>query len=88
MPDDNIWIDATGAEAHLLLEGWDQAARLYQKALGHPNGVVAFHLATMQAQALSIQAAFRRLGIALKGPLAKPDKFFGRIPVARPVRGK
>jgi hypothetical protein len=84
LPDDNIWIDATEAEALLLLQQWDQAGKLYGRALSHPN-VQPFHPESMKAQVVRLNAAFGRLGIAPQGLLAEPDKFFDQPKAAAPL---
>src|SRR6185369_10589368 len=73
--DDNIWIPATAAEAHLLLQEWETAAQLYRQAISQPNRQ-AFHPETMKAQVLRFLAAYGRLEIVPLGPLATPDEFF------------
>lgn len=37
LPDDNIWLLASRAEAQLLLSQWDEAIKLYRKALAQVN---------------------------------------------------
>jgi hypothetical protein len=78
LPDDNIWIDATEAEILLLLQQWDEAAKLYGLALSRAN-VQPIHPESMKAQVKRVHAAFGRLGIVPQGLLAQPDEFF-RLP--------
>jgi len=64
--DDNIWVRATEAEARLLLQQWDEAAKLYKVALAEPIAK-QFHCDSMRAQAQRIIDAFQRLHVPI-GP--------------------
>jgi len=75
LPDDNIWIPATEAEAHLLLQDWQKAEQLYRHALAQPN-LQAYHPETMKTQVQRFHTAYRRLEIVPQGELADPEAFF------------
>lgn len=76
LKDDNIWMLATAGEAHLILEQWDKAARCYRDALSQDN-LQAYQPQSMKAQVLRLRAAFDRLAIKPRGPLADVESFFG-----------
>jgi hypothetical protein len=75
LADDNIWIAATEAEAHLLLQAWDPAAQTYRLALSQTNRQ-PFHMETIKSQALRLLAAYLRLQIAPQGSIADAEDFF------------
>jgi serine/threonine protein kinase len=75
LSDDNVWMAATEAEAHLLLGDWELAEELYGKARQQDN-YRAFHAGTMRAQVARLTEAYRRLEQAPQGPLFDPDAFF------------
>jgi hypothetical protein len=77
LPDDNIWIPATEAEAYLLLEEWDNSAKFYRAALCQHN-IKDFHLDSMRAQVERILQAFGRLGVAPGGAFTNLDQLFAK----------
>ncbi len=75
LPDDDIWILATAAEALLILQRWDDAAQHYREALSKPN-IQSYHPESMKAQVDRVLAAFDRLEIAREGPFVNSAEFF------------
>ena len=73
LPDDNIWIAATEADLHLLLQEWDLAAQQYGLALSFPN-VETHHVDSIKGQMIRLLKAFKQLGITPQGVLAQPDE--------------
>ena len=75
LPDDDIWHPATEAEAHLLLQHWEESARLYHIAQAQPN----FHpqnQESMRRQVQRILHCFRKIGITNVGPFSDLDAIF------------
>jgi tetratricopeptide (TPR) repeat protein len=81
LPDDNIWVKATAAEAELLRGRWQEAARLYQFALAEPN-LQQHHRDSMRAQVMRLTEAYARQGEKPEDPLADPELFFAAAPPA------
>lgn len=78
LPDDDIWILATEADAHLILQEWDAAAELYRRALSQPT-IQPYHPQSIQAQVVRLLAAFRRLDIVPQGSLANAAGLFSSV---------
>jgi hypothetical protein len=81
LSDDNIWMRATEAEAHLLLNDWSAAERLYAEARDQPN-CKEFHRKSMCSQVVRLVEAYRRLEEVPPNPLADPETFFSALPAA------
>jgi len=77
LPDDSIWHLATEAEAHFLLQRWNEAADRYRRALEESGGK-PFYPDSMRKQVVRICDAFRRIGVENFGPLSNPDDVFGK----------
>jgi tetratricopeptide (TPR) repeat protein len=75
LPDDEVWIPATRAEAELILGHWEASAGWYRVALDHPNRQPD-HAGAMRDQVGRILSAYRRLDVAPLGPLAAPEEVF------------
>lgn len=75
LPDDNIWLLATEAEARLLLREWSAAAELY-KASSQERNCQTFHVESMRAQAERIIRAFAALEVKVGNEMANLDAVF------------
>lgn len=75
LPDDDIWIEATRAETHLLLGDWTTAAQAYQEAV-QLAGENQFYFDCMSRQVSMLLDAYRNLQIIPQGDLANPEAFF------------
>ena len=76
LPDDTIWMAATAAEAHLLADNWDAAAKEYAAALHPDKQPKPFHFDSVVGQVRRLKAGFERLGDKFGGPLADHAAFF------------
>jgi len=76
LSDDNIWHQATAAEAYLLLRQWSEAVEAYRKAFAERNAQ-PFHRETAGRQARRILDAWQRLGEGPPAPGFPLDELFG-----------
>jgi len=75
LPDDDIWMAATAAEAFFLQEKWSEAEVHYRMALRPENKPLPHHADSMTAQLERLNEAFRALGATVPPPLDKPREF-------------
>lgn len=79
LPDDQIWMDATAAEAAVLCGDWASAARDYAAALHPDHQPKPFHFDSVYAQVRRLKAGYDRLGEKVSSPLADPAAFFSDL---------
>jgi hypothetical protein len=77
--DRTVWHPATAAEAHLLLQEWDQAAREYRVAVENSRNAPR-DIESMGRQAFRILMGWSTVGAALPQPFAQLESLFPGLP--------
>ena len=80
LPNDrSVWHPATTAEAHLLLQEWDQAAREYRVAVANSQGAPR-DIESMGRQVFRILLGWNAVGVTIPEPFTQLDTLFPGMP--------
>ncbi len=79
LPDDDIWMAATEAEAHFLQRNWGTAEERYRAALRPENKPLPHHFQSIGTQLHRLCEAFVALGTPPPPPFDDPAKFLASL---------
>ena len=79
LPDDDIWMTATAAEAAFLQSDWALAEQLYRAALRPENQPLPHHFASAGGQLVRLTEAFAALGTPPPPPFDRPAQFLSAL---------